>query len=98
MPWLFAQAWGFTKIQKFSKAVQGNLKLLITPGGERMGEKTAARGKGKIGWPTGRSLLLYESVLHRRGSAHCFPTSAALELGLILWGMRWKGGHSKGGR
>lgn len=26
-------------------------------------------------------------------SAHCFPTSAALESGLLLWGMGWKGGR-----
>lgn len=53
----------FTRIQDFSKAVQGNLDH---PRRGAYESKIAAGGKGKIERSTGQHLLIYESVLHRR--------------------------------
>lgn len=53
----------FTRIQDFSKAVQGNLDHSRRGA---YGSKIAAGGKRTIEQSTGQHLLLCESVLHRR--------------------------------
>lgn len=93
----------FTRIQEISNAVQGKLRVFIPPGGELVGEKQQQGGRERMDGPQDHRCFLMNQ-LYTGGSGQWFPTSAALELGLILWGveeergtyrkgweMRWEG-------